>query len=126
MRRDLHPHGRAIDAPEAKQVVGDRPFRAETIDKGRAGLRIHEPRRVEGAHLPIGCFCSVAEDQLEMGIGGDGRACAPPEEPDVDAFVDGLEQTEKDFGSRFGHACCCYRAAAGGRGVGVIDPGGAF
>ena len=62
-------------------------------------LRIDEAIAVERPHVGLRRFARVAEDELQMGIGGDGRGRIGADRPDVDAFVDGFEQTRERLGA---------------------------
>ena len=92
-RRDFDPHGRAVGAPQAQQVIVARavagqllqeiaraPARRRT-DRGRtAGRRCRAPRP------------AAAEHQAQMRIGGERRRFVEADEADVDAFAQRIEQ----------------------------------
>ena len=65
--------GALIGAAQAQQVVGDRAVGAQPFEQRDARLRIDEAIAVERPHVGLRRFARVAEDELEMGIGGDGR-----------------------------------------------------
>ena len=97
--RQLHPDGALIGAAEAQQIVGDRAVGREPLEQRHARLRIDEAIAIERPHVGFGRFARVAEDQLEVGVGGDGRGRIGAERPDVHAFVDGFEQPRERRGA---------------------------
>ena len=83
--------------------------------KARARLRIDETRGVERADLPVARFGRVAEHHFEIGIGRERGGFPRPEKPDVDAFVNRLEQPCEGVGAVLGQS---YLPCSGA-GVGV-------
>ena len=78
MRGDLHPDRRAVDPPHAQQVIVDGAVGLEPLEKRRSRRRIGKPIRRERIHLSIRRIRRVAEDGLEVRIGGKRRAAAAP------------------------------------------------
>ena len=72
-RRELDPDGVAVGAAQAQQVVVDRAVGGEALEQRDARLRIDEAIAIEGADVGLRRFAGVAEDQLEVGVGGDRR-----------------------------------------------------
>ena len=72
-RRQLDPDRAAVGAAQAQQVVGDRAVGGEPLEQRDARLRIDEAIAIERADVVFGRVAGVAEDQLEVGIGGDRR-----------------------------------------------------
>ncbi len=100
-RGELDPHGAVVGAPQPQQVVGDRPVGGEPLEQGDASLRIDEAVAVERPHVAFDGFAGVAEDQLEVWIRGDRGCGIGPERPDVDAFMDAVEQARERGGTSF-------------------------
>ncbi len=102
VRRYFDPDRRIVDAPQPQQVVGDRAFRCEAIDERNARVGIDEARRIERANLRVAGFGGVAEHHFEVGIGREGFRLTRPEKPDVNAFVNRLEQPCEGVGAVLG------------------------
>ena len=66
-----------------------------------ARLRIDEALAIEGADVGLRRLAGVAEDQFQMGVGGDRRRGLGAERPDVHAFVNGFEQPRERRGASF-------------------------
>ena len=96
---ELDPYRRRVRAPQPEQVVGHGPVRGEPFDERGARLRIDEALAIERTDVGLGRFARVAEDQLEMGVGGDGRCGVGTERPDVHPFADRLEQPRERRGA---------------------------
>ena len=71
----------------------------EAFEEGHTRLRIDESIAIERPHVGLRRFARVAEDELQMGIGGDGRGRIGTDRPDVDAFMNGFEQTRERLGA---------------------------
>lgn len=65
----------------------------EFLDQVVACLRIDEARRLEGLHQRVGRIRRVAENRLEMRIGGECGGADRTEGADVDTLVNGFEQS---------------------------------
>ena len=83
-------------------------------------LRVDEPRRVERPDVALGGLRRVAEDQLEVGVGGEGRRRRRvARSADVHALVHRLEQPRERC--RTSSTTSIGAFFAGGSGVGVFE-----
>ena len=90
-RRYFDPYRRAIDAANADQVVGDRLIAIEQLDERRPGAGIDEAGRVERLNEILRRVWRVAENLLEVWIGGERRRVIRSEGADVDTLANELE-----------------------------------
>jgi len=112
VRGHLHPDRIAVGAFQAKQIVGDGAVGGQPLDERRARLRIEKPVGVERPDRGLGHFIAVAENQLEVRIGGERLRRIAGQRADVNTFVHRLEQPRERGGAPGQRAC-------GGWGVGV-------
>ena len=97
---ELDPDGAVVRAPQAQQVVGDRAVGRQPLEeRQRAPADRRSDSRSNGRTSVFGRLARVAEDQLEVRIGGDRRGRLGAERPDVDAFVNGFEQPRERRGA---------------------------
>ena len=75
------------------------PSVVEPLEQRDARLRIDEAIAIERADVGVGRLAGVAEDQFEVGIGGDRRRRIGADRPDVHAFVHRLEQPREGRGA---------------------------
>ena len=73
-RGQLHPDRVAVGAAQAQQIVVDRAVGGEPFEQRDAGLGIDEAIGVERPDVALRRFAVVAENQLEVGIGGDASS----------------------------------------------------
>ena len=116
---------RAVGAPQTQQVVVDGAVGRQPLDERDARLRIDEAIAIERTDVGFRRFAGVAEDQLEVRVGGDRRRGVGRDCPDVDAFMNGFEEprercrlaasTGRDYTGRAG-----FLRTAIGRGVRVV------
>ncbi len=71
----------------------------EAFEEGHTRLRIDESIAIERPHVGLRRFAWVAEDELQMWIGGDGRGRIRADRSDVDALMNGFEQTRERLGA---------------------------
>jgi len=69
--RDLHPDWRTIDTAHPEQQVGHTAFAIQPLDEQCACFGIDETGTVERLDVRFGRLRRVAEDRLQVGIGGD-------------------------------------------------------
>src|SRR5262249_6428106 len=94
-RRHLHPYRVAVGAAQSQQVIVDESVGRQPLDERGAGLGIDETIAIERPDFGFGRLACVAEDQLEMRIGGNRRGAVGPDGADVHAFMDRFEQSRE-------------------------------
>src|SRR5690349_2034153 len=88
---DFDPDGRAVDATNANQVIGDAAVAIEQLDEILARLRIDEARGLEGLHQRFDRIGRIAEDGLEMRIGRESTRAIGTERANVNALFNACE-----------------------------------
>ena len=71
----------------------------EAFEEGNTRLWIDESIAIERPHVGLRHFARVAEDELQMWIGSDGRGRIRADRSDVDALMNGFEQTRERLGA---------------------------
>jgi hypothetical protein len=89
---DFHPHRGVVRTPQPEQVVGHGAVGRQPFDEREARLRVDERFAVEGADLVLGGLARIAEDQFEVGVGGDRGSRFEADRPDIDALANGFEE----------------------------------
>src|SRR4029077_10601799 len=90
--RQLDPEGVVVRAAQAEDVVADGAVRAQSIEERDPRLRVDEAIEVERADLAVWRLAGVAEDQLQVTVGGDRRGPLGADRADVRALQDGVEE----------------------------------
>ena len=93
--RDFDPDRGAVDTTDAHDVIHHLAVAIEELDEGLARLRIDEARLLERQDDVLGRVRRIAEDRLEMRIGGERRRAVGAEGAHVDTLVNSLKQTRE-------------------------------
>ena len=96
---DLDPDRGTVHPPQAQQVVGDRAVALEPLEECRSRRRVGKAIRRERIQAVLRRICRVAEDGLEVGVGG--NRCPGTrriERSDKSTLANGFEQTREGAG----------------------------